>query len=203
MAENITKPKFFAYLRESVDLESGISIQKEKIEKYATFKDIEISKWFIDNDSSAYKYRPNYEKMKLKLLESTEVSGIICTNLTRFGRDTVGVLTEYANIKKSGKEIVFIDQNIDTTTSSGRAFLGFLAVMADFERDTIRERLLSGLNHARINGTKSGKPMNRPPIEINWKKFDEYREVKLSIPSIAKLFGISKKTLYEKVRERI
>lgn len=197
------KEKFFAYCRESIDLESGIKIQKEKIAKYADFKNIEISMYFIDNDSSAYKYRPQYEKMKETLLKDANIRGIICTNLTRFGRDTVGVLTEYNEISAAKKEIIFIDQNIDTTTSSGRAFLGFLAVMANFERETIRERLLSGLKFASANGTKSGLPMHRPEKLINWKTYDGFAAKGLSPASIAKLMGVSKSKIYNAIKARV
>jgi len=197
------KEKFFAYCRESIDLESGIKIQKEKIAKYADFKNIEISMYFIDNDSSAYKYRPQYEKMKESILKDEKIKGIICTNLTRFGRDTVGVLTEYNEISAAKKEIIFIDQNIDTTTSSGRAFLGFLAVMANFERETIRERLLSGLKFASANGTKSGLPMHRPEKVINWKVYDGFAAKGLRPASIAKLMGVSKSKIYNAIKARV
>lgn len=195
---------YFAYLRESIDLKSGIEIQRQKIEAYCKYKNVEISKWFIDNDRSAYKYRPNYDKMMKLLLASTNgEQGVICTTLSRFGRSTIDVLTDYGKLKTANKEIVFTDSNIDSSTIEGKAMLGMLAVFNDFERDTIRERLESGKRYAQENGTKSGLPMNRPPVPIDWKVFDEYRNEKhLSIPSIAKFFGVSKKTMYTKIKAR-
>lgn len=194
---------FFAYLRESVDLETGIEIQREKINRYCTYKGITISKFFVDNDRTAYKFRPNYDKMMKELLEpGNDKEGLICTTLARFGRSTIDVLTDYGKLKTSGKEIIFTDSNIESNTTTGKAMLGMLAVFNDFERDTIRERLESGKLYAQEHGTKSGKPMNRPPIKIDWKKFDEYKGMHLSIPSIAKLFGITKKTMYSKIKNR-
>ncbi len=194
---------FFAYLRESIDLKSGIEIQKDKISKYCAYTGKTISKFYIDNDRSAYKYRPNYEKMMKELLDpSNNDEGLICTTLARFGRSTIEVLTDYHRLKGAGKEITFTESNIDSTSIAGKAMLGMLAVFADFERDTIRERLESGKTWAKENGTKSGLPMNRPPIQIDWKKYDEYKAFGLSVPAIAKLFKITKKTMYQKVRER-
>lgn len=169
--------EYFAYCRESIDLKSGIEIQKEKIEKYCQYKGYKISKWFIDNDKSAYKFRPKYDKMMKEITESN-VDGLICTSLTRFGRNTVEVLMDYKKIVEiCSKEIVFIDNNIESGTTNGKAMLGMLAVFADWERDTIKERLEAGRDFAMAKGTKSGLPMNRPPIEINWEEYDEYKKM--------------------------
>jgi len=192
---------YFAYLRESVDLDTGIKIQREKIEKYCNYKNIKISKWFVDNDQSAYKLRPNYDKMLKGLLTSTEAKGLICTHLSRFGRSTAEVLIDHQKIKTAGKELILTENNIDSTTITGKAMLGMLAVFNDFERDTVVERLLSGRIYAAIHGTKSGKPLHRPKAPIDWKKVIEYRILGLSIPSIAKLVGVSKKTMYDRVKK--
>ena len=37
-----------------------------------------------------------------------------------------------------------------------------LGVFAEFERSIIRERVLSGMARAKVQGTKSGKPIGRP-----------------------------------------
>ncbi len=198
MSENT----YFAYCRESVDLKSGIEIQKEKIKKFCELTDKKITNWFIDNDASAYKYRPNYEKMMRTVIDAPACQGIICTSLSRFGRSTADVLIAHRTIKDLGKEIILIDSNIDSNSTAGKAMLGMLAVFADFERDTIRERLESGKKYANAHGTKSGKPTHRPARIIDWKVYDKYKELGLSIPAIAKLFGLSKKTMYEKVKMR-
>lgn len=197
--------KYFAYMRESIDLKTGIKIQKEKIEKYCEYVGITIKKWFIDNDASAYKFRPNYEKMMKQLPKEKyrKVEGIICTHLFRFGRNTQEVLQEHDKVTKQfHKKIIFVEHQIDSGTTVGKAMLGMLAVFADFERETINERLLAGRNYAKIHGTKSGKPMHRPKKEVDWIEFDKNRKKGLSIPSIAKMIGMSKKTLYEHIRER-
>lgn len=194
--------RYFAYCRESVDLITGIKIQEEKINKYCDYTGKFISKWFIDNDQTAYKYRPNYDKMIKELLTSPDIKGIICTHLSRFGRSTSEVLQDHERIKKADKELILTDCNIDSSTITGKAMLGMLAVFNDFERDTIVERLEGGRKYALVHGTKSGLPMHRPRKKIDWKKFDEYKDIHLSIPSIAKLLGVSKKTMYEKIKNR-
>lgn len=193
---------FFAYLRESVDLETGIKIQKEKINKYCEYKGITIIKWFIDNDQTAYKFRPNYDKMLKELLNNIEVKGLICTHLSRFGRSTAEVLIDHQKLKTAGKELILTENNIDSSTITGKAMLGMLAVFNDFERDTIVERLSSGRKYAAIHGTKSGKPLHRPKAFIDWGKVSEYQKLGLSVPSIAKLCNVSKKTMYDRIKNK-
>jgi len=198
------KPKkFFAYCRESIDLDSGVQIQKEAIVNYSKLNNIEIAKWYIDNDASAYFFRPHYdEMMKIILDSSCEIEGIICNALSRFGRSTIEVLTAKEELKNFNKELVLVKENMDTTTSHGKLIFGILVLFNDFEHDLILERTRAGTNYAKIHGTKSGKPMHRPPKKVDWKKFDELSDKKVSIPSIAKILGMTKKTLYTKIKER-
>lgn len=194
---------YFAYLRESIDLMTGIKIQEEKINKFCGYKGIQISKWFIDNDQTAYKFRPNYDKMMKEILNSPNVNGLICTHLSRFGRSTAEVLVDHHKLKTAGKELILTENNIDSSTITGKAMLGMLAVFNDFERDTIVERLASGRKYAAIHGTKSGKPLYRPKAVIDWKKVTDFKALGLSIPSIAKLVGVSKKTMYDRIKNEM
>lgn len=47
---------------------------------------------------------------------------------------------------------------LDLTTPAGRAFAGFLAVSAEFERDVLRERLKAGITDTRKRGKAHGRP---------------------------------------------
>jgi DNA invertase Pin-like site-specific DNA recombinase len=54
---------------------------------------------------------------------------------------------------------VSLTEALDLTTPAGRAMAGLLAVFANFERDILRERVRAGLEHARQNGKRLGRPM--------------------------------------------
>jgi DNA invertase Pin-like site-specific DNA recombinase len=45
----------------------------------------------------------------------------------------------------------------------GKAMFTIIGAMAELERNVIRERILVGLEHARVKGTKSGAAIGRPP----------------------------------------
>jgi len=193
------KLKMFAYCRESVDLKSGIEIQRELIQKYADVYNIKIIKWYIDNDASAYKFRPSFDKMWKKL---DECDGVIVKDLSRFGRSDADMLAKFNEMKMRNKRLILINENIDTIKPETEFFLKILAIFADREATTIRERLSAGRAYAKIHGTKSGKPMNRPSKKIDWVIFDEMRRKKLSVSNIAKMLGVSKSKLYNAIIER-
>jgi DNA invertase Pin-like site-specific DNA recombinase len=61
----------------------------------------------------------------------------------------------YFNDRKNA--FVAVTQPVDTTTSTGKLMLGVLAVVAEFERDILRERTMKGMART------VGKPIGRPP----------------------------------------
>lgn len=207
---NDQNSEYFAYLRESVDLESGIEIQKEKIKKYCEVYSIKISKWFIENNISAFKHRNEYTKMmNLILSDGNTVDGIICSSLTRYGRRTSEVLADHDRLTDKNKKLILIDTPLDATTAMGRAVLGNMAIFGQLERDLIVERTAAGKEYARRNGTKSGMPMHRPKIEVDWKEYDKYYKLGLSTNAISKIIKdvrtgkpISSGALYNAVRNR-
>lgn len=207
--ENTEKTRLFAYVRESVKLDSGIEIQKEKILKYCEIYEIKIVKWFIENDASAFKPRSKYSKMMDDVLKDSDVDGIICSSLSRFGRKTTEVLVDSEKLRGADKKLVMIDNNIDSTTITGKAMLGNMAVFAELERDHIVQRTSDGRKRAMMAGTKSGMPMHRPQIEVDWKEYDKYYKLGLSTNAISKIITdkrtgnkISSSALYLAVKKR-
>jgi len=196
--EEIKNLTFFAYCRESIDLKSGIGIQKEIIQNYCAAYNITIKKWFIDNDYSAYKFRPDFEKM-WKLLD--EVDGIIVKDMTRFGRNDADLLYRFNEMREKGKRLILIKDNIDTFNPETEFFMKILALFADREGKNIAERLAAGRAYAKVHGTRSGLPMHRPSKNVDWEKFDDLTRKGLKIPAIAKILEISKSKLYNEVKK--
>jgi len=57
-----------------------------------------------------------------------------------------------------GVGFVSLTEALDRTTPAGRAMAALLAVFAEFEREILRERVRTGLAHARQNGKRLGRP---------------------------------------------
>lgn len=57
-----------------------------------------------------------------------------------------------------GVDFTSIKENFDTSTAIGRLILNLLAALAEFELELIRERVKAGMDRARRQGKKIGRP---------------------------------------------
>ena len=76
----------------------------------------------------------------------------------------------------------------------------FLAVLAEFERATIVERVKEGVAAARARGRIGGRPAT--PEKILDKALTMYDMHNLTVTEICRACGISRPTLYKALRER-
>jgi len=82
---------------------------------------------------------------------------LVCTKMDRLTRSIRELLAIMDNLAERNVDVVFIDQNIDTTKAGGRLVFHMFAAFAEFERDLIRERTLAGFAAARVRGRKGGR----------------------------------------------
>ena len=68
----------------------------------------------------------------------------VFTKLDRFSRSTKNALNDFDVLDELGVEVVFIDDNLDTTTPMGRAMRDLMLTFATLERETIRDRNMAG-----------------------------------------------------------
>src|SRR5690606_2726 len=103
--------------------------------------------------------RPEFDRM----LEDVEPGDtIVVWKLDRLGRSSGHVMTVIDSLVKRGVHVRTLD-GVDTTTSTGRAMLGMLAVFAQMERDFIVERTVAGLASAKAQGRTGGRP---PKLDV-------------------------------------
>ena len=195
--------RFLGYVRVSTKGQTkgtSIEVQKEAIKNYCNKNNIDLVKIYIDSGISAYKKRPQFEAMTEKLLNDNTLDGLIVNDLTRYGRSTMDLLFQINRLDGGNKSFITVKDNFDTSTKTGKLLLGMLSLIADFERATIMERMDAGKEYARVHGTKSGKPMNRPFAKIDWDKVLELRGYGLSWRKTAKQVGVSVTTLIKRAR---
>ena len=68
-------------------------------------------------------------------------------------------------------------------------------VLAEFERNLIRERTLAGLKAARARGRQGGRPRKLQPKELKTIRA-LLKTSEVSVQEIATRFGVSRSTLY-------
>lgn len=101
--------------------------------------------------------RPAFDRM-LKDATRRRFDVVMAWALDRLGRSLQHLVPTLAELKAAGVDLYLQQQAIDTTTPSGRAFYGMLAVFAEFERDMIAARVQAGVDRARAAGKRLGRP---------------------------------------------
>ena len=113
---------------------------------------------FVDHGvSGARDRRPALDAL-LAAVRARRVDAVICVKLDRLARSTRHLVTLAADLEALGVDLVAVDQAVDTTTPSGRLLFHMLAAIAEFERDLIRERVMAGLQRAKSEGRRLGRP---------------------------------------------
>jgi DNA invertase Pin-like site-specific DNA recombinase len=119
---------------------------------------------------------------------------VIAWSVDRLGRslqDLVGFLGELHALKI---DLCLRQQGIDTTTPAGKALFGMMGVFAEFERSMIQERVRAGLERARRDGKRLGRPPLDPGLQ---ERIQEALRVpgRPGVRKIAEQFGVNASTV--------
>jgi putative DNA-invertase from lambdoid prophage Rac len=88
-----------------------------------------------------------------------EIDVVLVWRLDRWGRSVTDLLATLQELEHLGVGFASLTEKSDLTAPTGRAMAGLLAVFAEFEREILREGVRAGLEHARRNGQRLGRPL--------------------------------------------
>jgi DNA invertase Pin-like site-specific DNA recombinase len=125
---------------------------------------------------------------------------LVVTELSRLGRSLHDLLALVAGLRKRGIGFTSLHENLDTTTPGGRLIFHVFAALAEFIRELIVEGTREGLDAARASGVRLGRPPAMTPEQVRHAR-DLLSRPKNTVSSIAKLFGVSRSTIYKYVPE--
>lgn len=100
--------------------------------------------------------RPGFDAL-LKAVTRREVDLVAAWSVDRLGRSIQGLVETLQALREAGADLYLHQQALDTTTASGRAMFGMLAVFAEFEREMIVERVRAGMATAKAKGKRLGR----------------------------------------------
>ena len=103
------------------------------------------------------KTRPTQYDLYNRLLRK-EFDGLVIYKFDRWARSTRELVEHMERMYEKGIKIYSYSENIDLSSSMGRAMLTIISAFAQLERDIIRERTIAGLNRAKAKGKKLGRP---------------------------------------------
>jgi DNA invertase Pin-like site-specific DNA recombinase len=129
---------------------------------------------------------------------------LLIWKLDRLGRSLRHLIEVVTDLAQRGIGFKSLQENLDTTTSSGKLVFHMFGALAEFERDLIRERTQAGLVAARARGRLGGRPrgLSTPAKATALAAETLYREGQLSVRQIAAKLHIAKSTLYVYLRAR-
>ena len=104
--------------------------------------------------------RPVQWDLYNKLLRK-EYDGLVIYKFDRWARSTKELIEHIESLLGKDIKIYSYMENIDLTSSMGRAMLTIISAFAQLERDIIRERTIAGLQRARAQGKKLGRPRTK------------------------------------------
>jgi len=81
---------------------------------------------------------------------------LIASRLDRLSRSVADFATLLRELDGQGKHLVILDPMLDFSSPAGRAFAQVLSVFAEFERETIRQRVKEAYDHIRQAGAYPG-----------------------------------------------
>lgn len=119
---------------------------------------------------------------------------LIVTKLDRLARSTLHLCRIVDKLQKKGVEFKVIDQNVDTSTSTGRLMLNLLSVIAQFETEIRAERQVEGIAKAKERGVHFGakKRLSDKAVEELRRKRGEG----VLIRDLMREYRLSKVTIY-------
>lgn len=116
---------------------------------------------------------------------------LLVFKLDRLARSTGDLLAIVDELEAKGVKLRTVDGEINTSTAAGRAFVGMLAVFAEFETNLRRERQTEGIRKAKEQGRYKGRKPSVDNAAIKAMKAEG-----MGATAIATKLGVSRQSVY-------
>ncbi len=104
--------------------------------------------------------RPGWLSLKAQL-DRPEIVALVVESLSRASRSVKDLFNLLEELGTRGIALISLKEQIDTSSAMGRAFIGFIAVMNQFESDIASERMASNIAYKR---TEKGRHWGLTPF---------------------------------------
>ncbi len=185
----------FAYKR--------VSTEKQDLRRQEeAFKDIKIDQEYCDKLTGSKSDRPQLNKLRL---EARKGDHVYVESISRLGRNVDDLRNIVQEFKDKDVTVHFIKEGFNSGNENNmfKFMLTILGAVAEMERKLTVERIRESLAKAKRYGTRSGKPIGRPPREIpaSFKKYyPMWKGGEITAADFAKLMEVSRPTLYNYIR---
>lgn len=179
------KGQMIGYARVSTQNQS-LDNQKHRLTAYG------CEKLFTEKYSGA---KSDRAQLKAALDYVREGDALIVTKLDRLARSAVDLGKIAEQLQRKGVDLVVLDQDINTTTPTGKLMFTMIGAFAEFERDLINERCKEGIAKAKERGVKFGRRCKLSDKQLVEMKA-EFKAGVIGKTELAAKYGISRPSLY-------
>lgn len=166
-----------------------IENQLLELRRYAEARGWTISREYVDIGVSGAKDRRPALDQLVADAKRRRFDVLVVWRLDRLGRSLKHLITLLEEFAALSVAFVSLSEGIDATTPAGKLQMHILGAIAEFERGRIRERVVAGLQRAKVQG----KVLGRPKAVVPYGRLATIAHLSLTDGSVA--LGISRSTL--------
>jgi DNA invertase Pin-like site-specific DNA recombinase len=133
-------------------------MQLGELREHAGRRGWEVVGEYIDEGiSGARERRPELDRLWADC-RKRKVDAVLVYRYDRFARSLRQLVNALEEFRALGIDFISLHEGVDTSTPNGRLVFGIFASIAEFERELIRGRVISGLAAAQARGVRLGRP---------------------------------------------
>jgi DNA invertase Pin-like site-specific DNA recombinase len=157
---------------------------------------VEPAHLYEDRCSGSKDERPGLDAC-LKSLCKGDV--LVIWKLDRLGRNLKHLIETVDELSKRGVGFKVLRGNeVDTSTPAGKLSFRLFAMLAEFERDTIRERTVAGLASARARGRVGGRKPKMTAAKLRLAQAGmQSRDT--NVAKLCEELGVTRQTIYRHI----
>src|SRR5215469_7659123 len=116
-----------------------------------------IDEYRDEGISGAKDRRPQLDRLMADA-RKRRFDAVLVARFDRFARSTKHLVMALEEFSSLGINFISLNESIDTSTPMGKMVFTVVAAVAELERSIIRERVVMGLDRAKRQGKRLGRP---------------------------------------------
>jgi len=166
------------------------------LREYTQARGFEVFQEYVDAGVSGSKEsRPALDRL-MKDAQRRRFDAVLVSKFDRFARSTRHLVLALEEFNALGVDFISLSESVDTSTPMGKMVFTVIGAVAELERSLIQERVVMGIQSAK----KQGKRLGRPRVYVDLGKVHRLQEQGLSLRAISKKLKVGRATLSEALK---
>ena len=183
----------YGYIRVS-SCSQNLESQHDDLVKYG----VSPENIYADKVSGVKDVKENLNKLMAKIQSGDT---LVVSRWDRISRSLQQLLNIVEDLTSKNINLVSIHENVDLSTSEGKLFISLFGMLAEYQRNIIKERQAEGIQAAKARGRRIGGRNAVPEEKIEY-AITMYLENEKPVREICSIVGISRSQLYKQLKLR-